>query len=145
MPPEWKPREQDDFSPRAFWQPGVSQSLQRYYATWQLVCCVPGFIAILFYKDFLPPVALWYCMALCITSITQTALIFKNNTYRHFNGWETLRLLLFMVFLPWSAMNDMEVMYLLILYFVLSISYQLFIENTLEKYISKKYIHHEKT
>ncbi|MFM7764189.1 MAG: sterol desaturase family protein [Sphingomonadales bacterium] len=144
MPPEWKPREQDDFSPHAFWQPGVPQTLQRYYAIWQLACCIPGFIAILFYKDILPPIALWYCMALCITSITQTALIFKNNTYRHFNGFEILRLFLFMLFLPWTAMNNMAVIYLLILYFVLSISYQLFMEKTIEKYILKKYIHNEK-
>jgi hypothetical protein len=145
MPPEWKPQQQDDFSPGVIWPANASHTYQRIYAAWQLLCCVPGFIAILFYKDVLSSAALWYCMVLCITSITQTALICKDNTYRYFDSLETIRLLLLLAFLPWMNMGEMSIIYLLILYFGLSLSYQLFIENTLDKYLIKKIIHHEKT
>lgn len=144
MPPEWKPRQQDDFSPHAIWMANASNSYQRYYAMWQLLCCVPGFVAILFYKDVLSPIALFYCMALCITAITQTALVFKDNMYRHFNVWETLRLLFYLVFLPFCDLNQMFILYLLILYLILSLLYLLFTEYAFEKYFIKKYIQHEK-
>ena len=145
MPPEWKPQQQDDFSPGVIWPANASHTYQRIYAAWQLLCCVPGFVAILFYKDVLSSAALLYCMLLCITSITQTALIFKDNTYRNFDGLETIRLLFLLAFLPWMDMGEMSIIYLLILYFGLSLSYQLLIENTLDKYFIKKIIHHEKT
>ena len=145
MPPEWKPREEDNFSPKSAWQAQESSMSERYYALWQLLCCVPGFVAILFYKDILSPTALWFCMSLCITSITQTALIFKDNKYRHFRMWESLRLLMFLVFLPWSGMEEMSVIYSLILYLLLSLFYQFFVENTLENILLKKYLKHEKT
>jgi hypothetical protein len=53
--------------------------------------------------------------------------------------------LFLLAFLPWMDMGEMSIIYLLILYFGLSLSYQLFIENTLDKYFIKKIIHHEKT
>ena len=144
-PPEWKPRAEDNFSPKSAWQAQESSMSERYYALWQLLCCVPGFVAILFYKDILSPTALWFCMSLCITSITQTAFIFKDNKYRHFRMWESLRLLMFLVFLPWSGMEEMSLIYSLILYLLLSLFYQFFVENTLENILFKKYLKHEKT
>jgi sterol desaturase/sphingolipid hydroxylase (fatty acid hydroxylase superfamily) len=140
MPPEWKPRMEDDFYPRPYWYAHASNLPERIYGLWQLLCCVPGFITILLYKDILSPVALWYCMSLCITSITQTALIFKDNTYSYFNGWESLRLLLFMVFLPWSGIQDIGLFYSLTFYFLLSLFYQLLLTNTFSYFLIKKRI-----
>ncbi len=140
MPPEWKPRMEDDFYPRPYWYAQASNLPERFYGFWQLLCCVPGFITILLYKDILSPVALWYCMSLCITSITQTALIFKDNTYSFFNGWEALRLILFMIFLPWSGIQEFWVFYLLIFYFILTLFYQLLLGNTFLYFLIKKRI-----
>jgi hypothetical protein len=105
---------------------------------------VPGFVAILFYKDLISLIALWYCMALCISSITQTALIVKNNQYIHFRVWETTRLLLFSLLLPWVEMQDMTAVFLLILYFIVSLSYRFYMENIFELLLIKKPIKHEK-
>lgn len=144
MPPEWKPKNNTDLNPRPFWNPLDSKNPDRKYAYMQLLCCVPGFVAILFYKDLLSSAALWYCMALCITSITQTALILKDNQYSHFNGWETLRLLLFMVFLPWANLSEMYVVYLITLYLLFSFLYRWLVGNTFEYFFIKKRIKHEK-
>ncbi len=101
-----------------------------HYAYFQLACAVPGLIAMLLYKDFLPVWEIALYSVIGVTSISSAAMILNTNISNRFYAFESARIGILFVFVLLVALLKMK-FYILPLAFFLLIS--LFVLTTLQK------------
>lgn len=91
VPPDRTPKPTTAFKIRRKSNRHVSFRLQQY-AYFQLICAVPGLIAMLLYKDFLPVWEIVLYSFAGITSISGSAMLLNGNIREGFYSFELLRL-----------------------------------------------------
>lgn len=94
MPPEWVPPVNETNKIEKLDESKANATAFYRYAYLQVACCVPGFVAFLFFNPVLNPALFWLIALSLIFAMINAGRILKNNINKGFAQREMLRLVI---------------------------------------------------